>query len=55
MTSIPLWIVGVISAHLELVLGYCICVLFPVPWLNAKIIGLWSKLLTRNPPTPPSS
>lgn len=55
MSSIPLWVIGLVSAHLELVLGYCICVLFPIPWLNAKIISLWSKLLKRNQPTAPGT
>ena len=36
--------------HLELFIGYAICVLFPIPVVNRFIIDMWAKLLTGNPP-----
>ena len=39
--------------HLELFIGYAICVLFPLPWLNRFILDLWLKLLKgTEPPLP---
>jgi hypothetical protein len=31
--------------HLELFIGYAICVLFPLPWLSRFILDLWVRLL----------
>lgn len=50
LSNVPSWAIQFVSMHLELFVGYAICVLFPVPWLNAKIIDIWTKLLKRNPP-----
>lgn len=36
--------------HLELFIGYAICVLFPIPWLSRFIIDLWAKLLRGTQP-----
>lgn len=45
LTSLPTWLLSFFGNHFELVIGYIICVLFPVPWLNSWIISLWAKLL----------
>lgn len=50
LSSLPSFVLDLLSSHLELVLGYAICVLFPIPWLNAFIIDVWAKLLKKAPP-----
>jgi hypothetical protein len=32
---------------LYFILGYAVCVVFPIPWLNVFIIGLWARLYTQ--------
>ena len=49
LSSIPSYVFAFIAMHLELFLGYVICVIFPIPWLNSKIIDLWAKLLKKTP------
>lgn len=65
LSSIPGWLLTFFSSNFELVIGYIICVLFPIPFVNSTIISLWSKLLnseaavttpTPTPtPTPPAA
>lgn len=31
---------------LYMLVGYVVCVLFPLPWINRFIIDLWAKLLS---------
>ena len=52
LSSIPSWAATFLAGHYELVIGYVICVLFPVPWLNSWIITLWGKLLSSKTVTP---
>jgi hypothetical protein len=47
--SVPGWLMSFLASHWELVVGYILCVLFPIPWLNSWIISLWAKLLTSEP------
>ena len=42
-------VTGLFILHLELFIGYAICVLFPIPGLNRFIIDLWLKLLKGTP------
>jgi hypothetical protein len=42
------------SFLLGIPVGYIICVLFPLPWINRWIIDMWAKLLITKTP-PPSS
>lgn len=52
--SVTDYIVVLVSAHFELLIGYVVCVLFPIPYLNSSIINLWAKLFqSRRPPEPP--
>lgn len=51
LSSIPSWIFTFFSGNFELVIGYVICVLFPIPWVNSTVIALWAKLLTTTPST----
>ena len=55
LSSVPSWFATLFSGHYELVIGYVICVLFPVPWLNSFIISMWGKMLSSKTvaPTPP--
>ena len=55
LTSVPSWIWGFLSNHLELVGGYIVGVLFPIPWVNSFIINMWTKLIKRVPATPPAT
>lgn len=58
LSSMPSWAFTFLTSHYELVIGYVICVLFPMPWVNSFIISMWGKLLSKAPavtttPTPP--
>jgi hypothetical protein len=57
LSNVPSWVFEFFGNHYELLIGYVICVLFPVPWLNSWIISLWQKVLSRQTttPTPPAS
>lgn len=46
LISAPEWLLKLLGEHYQVVIGYFICVLFPIPWLNSFIISLWAKLLT---------
>lgn len=52
LSSIPSWGLDFVANNLELFIGYAICVLFPIPWLNRFIIDGWAKLLSRSSTTP---
>ena len=52
ITSLPGWVIGFVSGNFELFLGYAICVLFPIPFLNSWIISMWAKLLASETPAP---
>jgi hypothetical protein len=41
-----------IRANSDLFIGYAICVLFPLPWLNRFILDAWVRLFNKTPPTP---
>jgi hypothetical protein len=47
LSSIPGFVWTLLSNHLELVVGYAFCVLFPLPWLNSFIISMWAKVFTK--------
>jgi len=46
LTGLPANVLTFIGDHLGFFLGYAVCVLFPMPWLNSWVIGVWQKLLT---------
>ena len=46
---------SIILANIELGIGYAICVLFPLPWVNRFIIDLWAKLFSHSQPTDPTT
>lgn len=48
----PLYALMFLGDHVEFLVGYAVCVLFPIPWVNSWIIDLWAKLLKRSPETP---
>lgn len=52
LSSVPSWVFTFFTSNFELVLGYCICVLFPIPYINSTIIALWGKLLSTGVVTP---
>lgn len=37
---------GLTMFLLYMLVGYVVCVLFPLPWINRFIIDLWAKLLS---------
>lgn len=52
--SISDYVVVLVTAHIELLIGYIICVVFPIPYLNSFIINLWARLFRgAKPPEPP--
>lgn len=46
------WIIDFFINNTELFIGYAICVVFPLPWLNRFILDAWAKLLSRTQDTP---
>lgn len=51
-SSFPSWVMDFVANNLELFLGYAICVVFPIPWLNRFILDGWAKLLSKQSTTP---
>lgn len=43
MLSLVTFIPSFLLNHVEAVIGYGVCVLFPLPWLNAAIISGWAR------------
>jgi len=43
MLSLPISFISAFIMSPMFWLGYAICVLFPIPFLNSSIISLWSK------------
>jgi hypothetical protein len=55
----PLFLLSFLGNHIEFVIGYAACVLFPIPGVNRWIIDMWAKLLSKsesntNGPTGPT-
>lgn len=47
MLSLVTFLPAFLLNHIEAVAGYAICVLFPIPYLNAAIIDVWAKVGTK--------
>ena len=46
VSGLPSDVLSFIGSHLSFFLGYAVCILFPMPWLNSLVISVWQKLLT---------